>query len=188
MSIRRLLVAAGVVVVIVPAAAVAGSYLSRTHKAPAVRVGESVSLHGGKVTFRAPAGWTRQGCPSGDTAGCVILLPPGGDPTATEPGDSINAIVSTPDPKALEGNPALLLLDPTVGAASGARYFTRDGVRFVRMHADTGTALAPESATTLVLGLLPNDDQVMLSCTEKTETSLVRVGCDVVVDSLRVSR
>jgi hypothetical protein len=174
-----------VVVVVVPAAAVAVGYLSRAHRAPAVRAGESVSLHGGKVTFRAPDGWTRPGCPSGDTADCVMLLAPGGDPTAT--GDSINAIVSTPDAKAPEGDLSLLLLDPTVGAAPGATYFTRDGVRFVRMHTDTGTAVDPESATTLVLGSLPNGDRVILTCIEKTEPALVRAGCDIVVNSLRIS-
>jgi hypothetical protein len=186
MGIRRqLVVAAGAAVV--AAAAVTGGYLWQARKAPAVRAGQSISLHSGKVAFRAPAGWTRQGCPSGDTVNCVLLLPPGADPAVAERGDSIFAIVSTPDPKAPEGDLSLLLLDPSLGLAPGTTYFTRDGVRFVRTHVDAGGPLAPGPPSTMVMGLLPNQDKVMLSCTEKTDPSFVRAACDVVADSLRIS-
>jgi hypothetical protein len=76
----------------------------------------------------------------------VIFRPPGGAAghldTAGDLGDAVTVIVATPDPHAPEGDISRVLLDPAfsdpaVSAGGGVRYFTVDGVQFVRAHLDT---------------------------------------------------
>jgi hypothetical protein len=94
-------------------------------------------------------------------------------------------IVAAPDPQAPEGDLSRLLLDP---AAAGAdvRFFTVDGVRFAQIHMDARTSPFEQPAATLALGVLPNNDDVSVSCTEQAMPDLVRAGCQEVIDSLHV--
>jgi hypothetical protein len=39
---------------------------------------------------------------------------------------------------------------------------------------------------TVVLGVLPNNDDVRMLCQEQAKPDLVRAGCQVVIDSLHV--
>jgi hypothetical protein len=160
----------------------AAVYLWQSQAPAHVRPGTTVSLRGGQVTFRAPEGWRREACPSG-SSGCVDFRPPGGAPGLD--GDAVTVMVATPDPHAPEGDPSRLLLDP--GTAGGeVRYFTVDGVRFARTHMDARTSPFEQPAATLVRGVLPNNDDVILACTEQARPDLVLAGCQVVIDSLHV--
>jgi hypothetical protein len=180
MQIRRWAVAA-VVGVVVGGTAV---YLWHAQARPHVRPGTTVSLHDGQVNFRAPEGWRREACPSG-SSGCVDFRPPGGAPGLH--GDALTVIVSTPDPQAPEGDLSRLLLDPaTAGASAGVSFFTVDGVRFAHMHMDARTMPFEQPAETLVLGVLPNNDDVFVGCTEQAMPDLVRAGCQQVIDSLHI--
>ena len=51
---------------------------------------------------------------------------------------------------------------------------------------DPRTSPVERPATTLVLGVLPNNDDVSITCWEGAEPDLVRAGCQVVIDSLHV--
>jgi hypothetical protein len=197
MQLRRWVVAGVATVVVVGGAAV---YLWRAQAPAHVRPGSTVSLRDGQVTIRAPKGWRREDCPAPDS-GCVIFRPPGGAAghldsagdadDARDLGDAVTVIVATPDPHAPEGDISRLLLDPAfsdpaVSAGGGVRYFTVDGVRFVQAHMDARTSPFEQPATTVVRGVLPNNDDVMMSCWELAEPELVRAGCQVVIDSLHV--
>jgi hypothetical protein len=114
----------------------------------------------------------------------VSFRPPGGAPGLL--GDAITVIVATPDPHAPEADLSLLLLDPAFTTGGEVRYFTVDGVRFVQTHADARTSPFEQPAATLVLGVLPNHDDVRVGCLEQAEPDLVRAGCQVVIDSLHV--
>jgi hypothetical protein len=41
-------------------------------------------------------------------------------------------------------------------------------------------------AATLVLGVLPNNDDVRIACSERAKPALVKAGCQIVIDSLHV--
>ena len=162
----------------------AAAYLWRAQAPAHVRPGSIVSLRDGQVTFRAPKGWRHEACPSG-SSGCVDFRPPGGAPGLH--GDAVTVIVATPDPHAPEGDVSRLLLDPTFTAGGEVRYFTVDGVRFAQTHMDARTSPFEQPAATLVRGVLPNNDDVILGSTEQAKPDLVRAGCQVVIDSLHVS-
>jgi hypothetical protein len=51
---------------------------------------------------------------------------------------------------------------------------------------DARTSPVEQPARTLVLGVLPNNDDVRVLCEEQAEADLVRAGCQVVIDSLHV--
>jgi hypothetical protein len=178
MQLRRWAVA-GVVAVVAGGTAV---YLWHAQARAHVRAGTAVSLRHGQVTFRAPKGWRREACPSG-SSGCVDFRPPGGAPGLH--GDAVTVIVYTRDPQAPEGDPSLLLLDPAT-AGPDVRFFTVDGVRFAQAHMDARTSPFEQPAETLVLGVLPNNDEVSVGCTEQAMPDLVRAGCQEVIDSLHV--
>jgi hypothetical protein len=181
---------AGVATVVV--AGGAAVYLWRAPAPAHIRPGTTVSLRDGQVTFRAPQGWRREDCPAPDS-GCVIVRPPGGaagDLAADDFGDAVTVIIWTPDPHAPEGDISRLPLDPAFSDPAFSdpvvRYFTVDGVRFVQAHVDARTSPFEQPAGTQVLGVLPNNDDVMVRCWEQAEPDLVRAGCQVVIDSLHV--
>ncbi len=193
MQLRRWVVGAVATVVVVGGAVV---FLWRAQVPAQVSPGSTVSLRDGQVTFRVPKGWRREGCPAPDS-GCVILRPPGGAPSSgTTPngvagdlGDVVTVIVMTPDPHAPEADLSrlLLVLDPAALSAGGdVSYFIIDGVRFARTHTDARTSPVEQPARTLVLGVLPNNDDVRVLCEERAKPDLVRAGCQVVIDSLHV--
>jgi hypothetical protein len=207
MQLRRWMVA-GVATVVVAGGAAA--YLWRAPAPAHVRPGDTVSLRDGQVTFRAPKGWRREDCPSGRgerplSGACATFRPPGGaaghldaagDADDTRDlGDAVTVMVFTPDPHAPEADLSRLPLDPAfsaafsdpaVSAGGHFRYLTVDGVRFVQTHRDAGTSPVALPASTLVLGVLPNNDDVRVVCWELAEPELVRAGCQVVIDSLHV--
>jgi hypothetical protein len=81
----------------------------------------------------------------------------------------------------------LLVLDPAALSAGGdVSYFIIDGVRFARTHTDARTSPVEQPARILVLGVLPNNDDVRVLCEERAKPDLVRAGCQVVIDSLHV--
>jgi hypothetical protein len=59
-------------------------------------------------------------------------------------------------------------------------------VRFVQTRMDAVTSPVALPASTQVLGVLPNNDDVTVICWEQAEPDLVRAGCQVVIDSLHV--
>ncbi|HEY5987014.1 MAG TPA: hypothetical protein VIV12_11660 [Streptosporangiaceae bacterium] len=202
MQLRRWVVA-GVATVVVAGGAAA--YLWRAQAPAHVRPGNTVSLRDGQVTFRAPKGWRREACPSGRgerplSGACAIFRPPGGAAgdldaagdlgAAGDFGDAVAVFVFTPDPHAPEADLSRLLLDPAVSDPAvsdpAVRYFTVDGVRFAQYHRDAGASPVAWQAFTLVLGVLPNNDDVRVLCSEQAEPKLVRAGCQVVIDSLHV--
>jgi hypothetical protein len=77
------------------------------------------------------------------------------------------------------------LLDPAAGGGD-VKFFTVDGVRFAQAHVDARTSPFEQPAGTLVRGVLPNNDDVFVSCTEQAVPDLVRAGCQQVIDSLHV--
>jgi hypothetical protein len=189
MQLRRWVVA-GVATAVVAGAAAA--YLWRAQAPAHVRPGTTVSLRDGQITFRAPKGWRREACPHPDS-GCVIFRA-GQSPIKWNRAERSRGRsrrrhlggVNTPDPHAPEGDISRLLLDPTWTVGGEVRYFTVDGVPFAQTHMDAITSPFALPATTLVLGVLPNNDDVRIACSERAKPALVKAGCQIVIDSLHV--
>ena len=145
--------------------------------------GDTISLHGGRVTFRMPQGWRRLTCP-GDTSSCVYLHPPGtgDDPAAI----AVMIVTPTPPPASGPGTATAYAIDPAT--SPGGRSFTVDGTQFARVRLDAVTTPPTRPATTVVTGHLDNGDIVYLTCAETAEPDLIRAGCEVVIGSLHVQQ
>jgi hypothetical protein len=146
---------------------------------PLAHPGDTVTLPGGRATFRAPDGWRWTSC----TNQCTYLRTPHG------PHIAIAVIVLSSQPAPIATGPQAL---PTtsvprdLGGNPGTRFLTVNGVKFVRAWIAANPAKALP-ATTLLYGRL-RDGWISVSCWEWSEPDLVRSGCDVVLRSLHVRR
>lgn len=143
------------------------------------RPGETLQLGGGLVTFQMPQGWQQRAC---GASGCVTMRTPQG----TE--DVIRVIFISPFASRFlipsEGQVAAVMKDPAT--LPGARSFTVDGAKFVRVRFDAQAEPDARPGMTSVTGYLRDGGYVFISCYEKAEPELVRAGCEVVIGTLHV--
>lgn len=146
-----------------------------------------MSTPDGRLNFAAPAGWTQRRCPSGADA-CTQVAPRGGAPD-----DAVTVVAGPRNP--VEGTPVdLMLSEDPVFAGPGLERITVDGAKAVRIdYAEMDRTNFPpgtDAIDVLVIGVVPGStDEFMVSCGhERTSEAEMRAACDLIVQSLRISR
>ncbi|GAB4053386.1 hypothetical protein [Catellatospora paridis] len=129
----------------------------------------------GHVTFAMPEGWVADDCtmPQPD---CVRVAPPDASPDT-----GVVVLVMTHDPNAPEGDPSLLVFTDLFGAEPpGVDKRTVDGRQAIRIERDELLA------TDMLMVLLDEQgSRVGVSC--EGDRDLVGTGCEIVMDSLKIT-
>ena len=133
--------------------------------------GERVQTPGGRVTFSAPQGWDRSPCWYDPAGECVEI-----SPAHSGDGDVITASLLT-GPVSTEGDSPLAILS-LPDLPPGAQRITVDGVAALRF--DGGDT----DEMVMVFAILPSEDLFTLVCEYDQSESVIREGCDIVIDTL----
>ncbi|MET8203628.1 hypothetical protein [Micromonospora taraxaci] len=150
--------------------------------------GERTTTADGRMGFTAPKGWTARPCLPHRDPGCVQV-----SPKDAEEGDTVtmmafasNSVEGTPMDLLLIEDPAIMPPDPSI------KRLTLDGAKAVRMDLSKlpsgpmpSTATLPGVEDVMVYGIVPGStDQFIISCGHDRLAAEMRVGCDLIVESV----